>query len=356
LCCATTNAVNSPERSASRPVETASSPGDPAGFGLTRRQLPPDISCARILWHRGGRGGGKMSTAMEPPIKNHALATRRSFLAAAGAAAAAALFPPFTAQAASSIPVGLEMYSVRNTMAKDLNGTVRAVASAGYQGLEFYAPYYEWTANQAKEMRKLLDDLGIRCFSTHNDSDYFAPQKLFHTRELNLILGSKYVVMASSREGSGADGWKKVAETLNGSAHLLGTDGLRVGYHNHQTEFRRGPDGVRPMDILAGNTSSLVMLQLDVGTCLEAGSDPVAWIRANPGRIRSMHCKEWSPDPAKGYSVLFGEGVAPWKQLFEAAENGGGIEYYLVEQEGSRFPEIETAQKCLASFRTTHGA
>jgi len=69
-----------------------------------------------------------------------------------------------------------------------------------------------------------------------------------------------------------------------------------------------------------------------------------------------MHCKEWSPDPGKGYSVLFGEGVAPWKQLFQAAENGGGIEYYLVEQEGSRFSEMETAEKCLAAFRTAHGS
>ena len=297
-----------------------------------------------------------MSTAMTAHTDTHSCLTRRSFLAASGAAATAALFPRgFTARAASPIPVGLEMYSVRNTLGKDLPGTVRAVAAAGYQGLEFYAPYYEWTPNQAREIRKLLDDLGVRCFSTHNDSGYFAPEKLFHARELNLILGSNYVVMASSREGSAADAWKRVAEVLNDAGHRLGTDGLKVGYHNHQTEFRRGDDGVRPMDILASNTDSSVMLQLDVGTCLEAGSDPVAWIKAHPGRIRSMHCKEWSPDPAKGYSVLFGEGVAPWKPLFEAAENGGGIEYYLVEQEGSRFSEIETAQKCLASFRAAHG-
>ena len=96
------------------------------------------------------------------------------------------------------------------------------------------------------------------------------------------------------------------------------------------------------------------MLQLDVGTCLEAGSDPGAWIRANPGRIRSLHCKDWSPDPAKGYSVLFGEGSADWKDIFEAAETAGGVEYYLVEQEGSRFSELETAERCLKSFRLKH--
>lgn len=256
---------------------------------------------------------------------------------------------------ASKIPVGIEMYSVRNELAKDPKGAVRAVAAAGYEGLEFYAPYYDWTVEQAKDMRKLLDDLGIRCFSTHNDFDYFAPQKLGHARELNLILGSKYLVMASSHEGGTHDAWRKVAATLNTASETLAADKLGVGYHNHQLEWKP-IEGVRPMEILAKSTAPSVMLQLDVGTCLEAGSDPVAWIKSNPGRIRSMHCKEWSPDSGKGYSVLFGEGIAPWKKLFDAAEHGGGIEYYLVEQEGSRFSEIETAQRCLKAFRETHGA
>jgi len=259
------------------------------------------------------------------------------------------------ASGASTIPVGLEMYSVREALGKDPMGTVRAVAQMGYQGLEFYAPYFDWSVAQAKDMRKLLDDLAIRCFSTHNDSSYFSGDKLQHAREINLILGSKYMVMASSHEQGGLDGWRRVADILNAAADKLQTEELKVGYHNHQTEFTL-LDGVRPMEILAKNTRPSVMLQLDVGTCLEAGADPLAWIEAHPGRIRSMHCKDWSPDAGKGYKVLFGEGVAPWKKLFSAAENGGGIEYYLVEQEGSRFPELETAQKCLQAFRSTHRA
>jgi len=292
-----------------------------------------------------------MYTLMNP---SDSVFTRRSFLAGAAALTAASALPS-TLSAAGGIPVGLEMYSVRNTMAKDLNGTVRAVAAAGYQGLEFYAPYFEWTPAQAKDMRKLLDDLGVRCFSTHNDSDCFAAEKLGHASEVNLILGSRYMVMASSHESASIDGWKKVAETLNTASDKLAASPLGVGYHNHQTEWKP-VEGVKPMEILAKNTKPTVILQLDVGTCLEAGSDPVAWIKANPGRIRSMHCKEWSPEPGKGYSVLFGEGVAPWKQLFDAAEHDGGIEYYLVEQEGSRYSEIETAQKCLQAFRATQGA
>lgn len=257
------------------------------------------------------------------------------------------------AQKPGSVPIGLELYSVREALKQDAEGTVRAVAQMGYQCVEFYAPYFDWSEAQAKQMRKLLDDLGIRCFSTHNDEQYFSSEKIGRARELNLILGSKYVVMASSHPESGMDGWKRIAEKLNHAAEALEPSGLKPGYHNHQPEFTP-VNGVRPMEILASNTKSSVMLQLDVGTCLEAGGDPAAWIRANPGRIRSLHLKDWSSDPAKGYHVLFGEGSADWKSIFAAAEEVGGVEYYLLEQEGSRFSETETARRCLQAFQATH--
>lgn len=100
-------------------------------------------------------------------------------------------------------------------------------------------------------------------------------------------------------------------------------------------------------------------MQLDVGTCVAAGADPVAFINAHPGRITSIHCKDWAPgSPAdeKGYRVLFGEGVSPWPQIFKAAESVGGVEHYLLEQEGSRFPELETAQRCLDTWRKMRSA
>lgn len=222
----------------------------------------------------------------------------------------------------------------------------------GYQCVEFYAPYLEWSEEQTRQMRKLLDDLGIRCFSTHNDGPFLNAENIGRTRDRNLILGSKYVVQAWAEPKGGLDGWKEIADSLNFAADQLEKSGLKAGYHNHELEFTP-VEKQRPIEILAKNTKRSVMLQLDVGTCLEAGSDPVAWIRANPGRIRSLHCKDWSPDPAKGYSVLFGEGSADWKGIFAAAESVGGAEYYLVEQEGSRFSELETADRCLKAFRTT---
>ncbi len=276
--------------------------------------------------------------------------TRRSFVALS-----ATLPWALKARASSAaIPIGLELYSVREALKQDLEGTLRAVAQLGYQCVEFYGPYFDWTEAQTKQVRKLIDDLGIRCYSTHNDEKNFHPENISKARDMNLTLGCKYMVMAYSEPNKGLDGWKAIADELNTAAAVLEPAGLKPGYHNHQAEWK-AIDGTRPMEILAKNTKPSVMLQLDVGTCLNAGADPVAWIRSNPGRIHSLHLKDWSSDPAKGYQVLFGEGDAKWKDIFAAAESVGGVEYYLLEQEGSRLGELETAKRCLQAYRTTHG-
>jgi len=278
--------------------------------------------------------------------------SRRSFLAMSAALPFA--LRGFAFGTTGSIPVGLELYSVRDALKQDPEGTVREVAKMGYQAVEFYAPYHDWTDAQAKQMRKTMDDLGIHCYSTHNNEDFFNAKNIDRTRDLNLILGCRYVVQAWSDPKTSLDDWKAVADNLNAVAEKLEPSGLKPGYHNHDAEWKP-VGGKRPIEVLAANTKPSVMLQLDVGTCLAAGADPVSWIRANPGRIHSIHCKDWSPDPNIAYKTLFGEGKADWKGIFQAAESVGEVEYYLVEQEGSRYPELETARRCLTAFRATHG-
>lgn len=286
---------------------------------------------------------------MTPPAE----LTRRSFLALAAAAPLAAAA---SARAQGKRPVvGLELYSVRDELVKDLMGTVRAVAKMGYETVEFYSPYYQWTPAYAKDVRALLDDLGITCMSTHNSATALAADGIDKAIELNRILGSTSIVMASAGKVDGVDGWKGIADRLSAASEKLRPLGMTAGFHNHALEFRPLPAGPRPMDILAENTPRDMVLQLDVGTCMEAKVDPVAWIKAHPGRIGSIHCKDWSPEEGKGYQVLFGEGVSPWKEIFAAAESVGGVTHYLIEQEGSRFPSIETAQRCLATYKAMRG-
>lgn len=270
--------------------------------------------------------------------------SRRRFLAISGAT------PLGLRAAGKSVPVGLELDSVRGALAQDLFGTVRAVAGMGYRVVEFDPSYFNWTPDYARQVRRLLDDLGLRCDSTQNSTPSFSKMGLPKAIELNQILGAKYIVMATAGSVVGIEGWREVADLLTLTAERLRPLGMAAGYHNHEPEWVAF-EGQRPMDVLAANTPTDVVLQLDVGSCVEAGADPVTWISSHPGRIRSIHCKDWAPGADKGYRVLFGEGVAPWLRIFEAAESAGGVESYLIEQEASRFPEFEAVERCLAAWK-----
>src|ERR1035438_2692392 len=189
--------------------------------------------------------------------------TRRSFVAASAVA-------PFALSAAGDkkIPVGLELYSVRGELAKDLTGTVTAVAKMGYQVVEFFSPYYQWTEDYAKQVRKLMDDLGIRCNSTHNNPVSFSSDGMQKAIDLNKILGTKFIVMASAGRPTSISDWKTIADTLTRASEKFKAVSLRAGYHNHQTEFQE-LEGQRPIQVIAANTPKEFMLQFDVGTAVE---------------------------------------------------------------------------------------
>lgn len=257
---------------------------------------------------------------------------------------------------AKRYPIGIEMFAVRKEQQKDLPNTLRTLKSIGYEAVEFFAPYLGWTLPYAKEVRVMLDDLGLRCYSTHNGFASFTPgDTMTKAIEINQILGARHIVLASPPFNAGSsEEWKRLSAQLTAASDVLRPHGLLAGLHNHDAEWVTLSDGQRVMELIAANTPADFVLQLDVGTCVKAGADPVAWVRANPGRVRSCHLKDWAPgeeSAEKSYRVLFGEGVSPWRPLMAALESVGGVEFYLMEQEGSRFSEFDTARRCLASFR-----
>ena len=295
--------------------------------------------------------------------------SRRGFLAVSGAAALApdALLATTTKAVARrapqqrKYPIGIELYAVRKELARDLPNTLRTVSQIGYECVEFYSPYLGWTIPYAKTVRTQLDDLGLRCYSTHNSFAAFTPgEGMAKAIELNQVLGTRHLILASPPPNTKSlEDWKRASAQFTAASQQLAPHGLLAGFHNHQTEWARLDGGQRIMDVIAANTPAEFVLQLDVGTCLEAGADPVAWINANAGRIRSVHLKDWAPGTESGeksYRVLFGEGVAPWKQIFAAVETVGGLEFYLMEQEGSRYSEFETARRCLETWRAMRGS
>jgi sugar phosphate isomerase/epimerase len=308
-----------------------------------------------------------------PQENSPASFSRRNFLAVTGAGAAAlasgtllngalvsaatAAEPPVSpSRAPRKYPIGIELYAVRRELARDLPNTLRTVAQIGYEVVEFYAPYLGWTLPYGKDVRTMLDDLGLRCYSTHNSFAAITPgESMAKAIELNQILGARHLIIASPPPNTNSlDDWKRVSGQFTAAVEQLKPHGLTAGFHNHRIEWNKLASGQRVMDVIAANTPPEFVLQLDVGTIVEAGEDPVAWINANPGRIKSLHLKDWAPGTEaeeKGFRVLFGEGVAPWPQVLAAAESVGGVEFYLMEQEGSRYSEFETARRCLDNWR-----
>lgn len=300
--------------------------------------------------------------------------SRRKFIALTGTGSAALASGVFTngplaaaehvasrAAPAAVPPIGIELYAVRGELTKDLPNTLRTVAKIGYQVVEFYAPYLAWTFPYAKDVRRQLDDLGLKCYSTHNSFAAMTPGDTQNKAiEINQILGARHIIVASPPNGTNTlEDWKRVAGQFTAASETFKPHGLFAGFHNHFVEWKAMDGGTRVMDVIASNTPGDFVLQFDVGTALEAGVDPVGWIKANPGRIRSMHLKDWAPGKGsdeKGYRVLFTEGVGKWKDIFAAAESVGGVEFYLMEQEGSRYSEFETAQRCLDTWRAMRKA
>jgi sugar phosphate isomerase/epimerase len=247
------------------------------------------------------------------------------------------------------IPIGLELWTVRTDVNADLTAALTRVASLGYQVVEFYSTYLNWMLPYARDVRAHLDDLGLACRSTHNGMRAFTPEALAKTVELNAILGSELAVIASVPAIADLDGWRRAADDFAEVSQRLRPHGLAAGFHNHQQEWTR-IDGELPMDIVASQTPEDLILQFDVGPACQHGVDPVRWILAHAGRVRSLHLRDWSA--TRGYQIAFGEGDCPWRNILNAAESGGGVQTCLIEN-GHSTPDQEwaIAETSLANWR-----
>jgi len=253
----------------------------------------------------------------------------------------------------ASVPIGLELWTVRTDVNKDLLSTLAAVARLGYESVEFYSTYLDWTLAYAQEVRATLDTLRLACSSTHNGMRAFTPEALPKTVELNHILGSRIAVVASVPAIADIAGWHKASDAFADVAERLRPHGIAAGYHNNQREWTE-LDGELPLEIVASLTPEDFVLQFDVGPAVQHGIDAPAWIRGHAGRIRSVHLRDWSA--TKGYNIAFGEGDCPWPAIFEAAEDAGIVETYLVEN-GHSTPDEEfpIAARSIANWRRLRG-
>ncbi len=272
------------------------------------------------------------------------LISRRSFaLSAAGLAPLASAAQRQRVRA--KIPIAVQLYSVRQLCQQDLPGTLAGLAKAGYQGVEF-AGYY---GRNAKELRKLLDDNGLRCCGTHTALNTLLGDELARTIEFNQTLGNPNLIVPSLPEKyrSSRQAWLDTAKLFTELAGKVSPQGMRVGYHNHAVEFKP-VEGEIPWDLFFKNTPREVIMQIDTGNCIMGGGDPIAYIKRYPGRARTVHIKEHS---AAKRDALIGEGDTDWKAFFAACESVGGTEWYIVEEESGAYPGLEAVTRSLANLR-----
>lgn len=221
--------------------------------------------------------------------------------------------------------VGLQLYTLRNEMAEDFDGTLARVAELGYSEMEF-AGYY---GRSAAEVRRVLADNGLVSPASHIQLNAIR-ENLAREIEFAAELGQRFLVVPSlpGNERS-LDDYRRHAETLNGAGEECRRAGLKMGYHNHGFEFEN-TDGRIPYEILLEETDpELVDMELDLFWIVNAGSDPSAWFNAYPGRFSMLHVKDRAAD---GAMVDVGGGTIDFAGIFAHAENAG-FRHYFVEHD-----------------------
>jgi sugar phosphate isomerase/epimerase len=254
-----------------------------------------------------------------------------------------------------SVPIGLQLYAVRAECEKDLPATLEAVAAVGYQGVEpwgYDGGAVAWKGRPAAELRRLLDASGLACCGMHVATGALVGDALRRTVELNKVLGNRYLIIAAdSRRMASRAGIAELASILDRAAEAVRPEGMRVGYHAHGFDFAK-IDGRTAWEILFSSTRPEVVMQLDNGNCASGGGDPIAMLRAFPGRARTVHVKEHGGPPGS----VIGEGAADWAETFRLCEELHHTEWYVVEECNEDGTGFDVCRRSLAGLRRLLGA
>jgi sugar phosphate isomerase/epimerase len=244
------------------------------------------------------------------------------------------------------VPIALQLYSVRQDAAQDLVGVISKVAAMGYDGVEF-AGFHNV---KAEDVRKALDDSGITAEGTHTHLTLLEGENFEATVEYHKTIGCPWAIIPwiPEERRSTPDACRKMAEELTVLSEKLRGYGMRTGFHAHAGDMKVMEDGKSAYDILAANTPADFIMQYDTANGMGGGADPVKPISDWPGRNASLHLKEWKGS----HGAVIGEGDIPWQGVFQAAENGGGVEWYVVEyEEETEMSPIDAVKKCLDNLR-----
>jgi sugar phosphate isomerase/epimerase len=268
--------------------------------------------------------------------------SRRSFLKATAVASSGLLIAPRVLANLDTHYIGVQLYTVRELMAKDPLSTLAKVAQIGFNSVEgaTYTGTEKFYGMDPATFRKALKDNGLSMFSEH----YVLGESMPDTKgtlsndwqkavDDAAAVGLKYMVCAylfDSERGT-LDHYKQTADKLNKAGETAKKAGLQLCYHNHSFEFD-AQDGKLPYDVLLTQTdANLVKMELDIYWTYKAKQDPIALFAKNPGRFPLWHLKDMDNTPKQFFTEV-GNGVIPFKEIFAHAEHAG-LKYFYNEQD-----------------------
>ena len=280
--------------------------------------------------------------------------SRREFARLGAAAMAVTAAPRLAAAAQIKAPLGLQLYSVRELLPKDFDGTLAKVAALGFKNVEA-AGYYNKTA---AEWRGAMDKAGLHCASTHHplpllkqhEDEYI---EYAHTAGFSYIICSSPMKKDPTVKGPMTlDDWHWVADEFNRIGAKVKAAGLTFGYHNHVEVFAT-VDGAMVYNELIGHTDpKLVVFEMHCGWVEAAGQDPLTWLSKTPERFQLLHVKDMVKDAnGRSHSTVMGKGYIDYHPILRAAK---GLKMYFVEQEefqGDILDELRQDAEYMRSFR-----
>lgn len=282
--------------------------------------------------------------------------TRRNFLINTSLAATAVLALPSLAFSMNKKEIGLQLYTLRDELPKNVKQTLEKVAASGYTTVETYGFSIKdqfWGLSPI-ELKKILDENNLKAVSGHYNLGSFLydgnTTELIAAIEAAKILKSEFLTVPWVDEPfrKRIEDYKKIAARLNQAAKMCADAGLKLAYHNHDFEFQKH-DGITGYEILLNETDkNLVYFELDLYWVVRSGNDPLKLFKANPGRFKMWHVKDMDKKN-QALNTEVGSGSIDFKPFFKEVKQSGMV-HFFVEQENNYEGNTFQAIKTIAAF------
>jgi sugar phosphate isomerase/epimerase len=245
--------------------------------------------------------------------------------------------------AKESLSLGFQVWTIREQLCKDFQGTLKMMAGLGYKELEMCSPLgYAGTGFEVfkdmsgTEMRKIIEQAGLVCRSSHFNMGELR-SSLENRIEWAHQMGMSQMIASSFwlPEGASIDDYRKACDELNEIGLKTGNAGIQLGFHNHNMEFEMRNNELIYDALIKELDPKVVKMQFQVAV-IEQGYKAADYFRKYPGRFISAHLADWSNE--KKSQVPIGQGVVDWTDFFEAAKIGG-VKNFFVEMDPETFKE-----------------